>query len=242
MTAINSYLDYVQDHTLPIKTPIISPDAVFQFEKDNPKIFSAFSKLIPMGNFAEDYFVMFEIINTNEVININGQSDFDDYKKQLPKNDLSSFQNIFYSKRSSMQKKDPESWSQLLQPFPGIVEAIKSLSNRFILAIATSKDRPSLNICLKKYGLSNYFLPENILDKDFAKTKRIHLIRLHEMHSIDYENIIFIDDKLLHLISVKDLKVRKYLAFWGFNTQKEHEHAIREGFTLLKIEDLINLE
>ena len=121
-----------------------------------------------------------------------------------------------------------------------IVEAdmVREAYENYVCAIATSKDHQSVDILLRKYKLTDCFQRENILDKEFAESKRDHLTQFHEKHNVPFKDIHFIDDKVSHLIKVKDLGVQAYLAVWGFNTEREHEIALEHGFKLLRLEAL----
>ena len=237
MTALNAYIKFVPDHNLPLNEPLKS-DGVFQFEKEHPEVFKQFFQLMPMGNRAEDYLLILLLIDRQETRKVTNQSEFDAFKETIPVEIQESFHKAFYESRTSFRQQYPTVWIKMHRPFPGIVDAVQILSQRFLLAIATSKDRASVDILLEHYKLSPYFRPENILDKDFAKSKRFHLTRFQKEHGVPFKNIHFIDDKVLHLVSVKDLGVNCYLALWGFNTEREHKVAVKEGFTLLNLEDL----
>ena len=217
---------------------LTSLDAVFAFEKAHPEFFERFTRMMPMGNFAQDYFVFLSIIENDTSGRVIDQASFDAFKRAIPEETLPSYQDLFYQVRQSMQENEPEAWASRLPPFQGIPETIRSLFQRYLCAIATSKDYRSVDMLLRHYGLRDCFQTENILDKDFAESKRDHLIRFHQEHDIPFEAIHFIDDKVLHLVKVKDLGIHAYLATWGFNTVREHKMAKREGITLLKLEDL----
>jgi len=237
MTALNTYIQVSPDHDLPLDRSL-HPGDVFLFEKSHVDFFNQFSKLMPLANFAEDYFVVIRILEEKKSEEMKNQSRFDMFKRSISREKLSAYQNIFYDTRQRLQEKDPESWASLLPPFPGITESIRSLSGRFVCCIATSKDHQSVDILIRKYGIYDCFRPENILDKDFAESKRDHLMRFHREHDVSYENILFIDDKVSHLIKVKDLGIQAYLALWGFNAEREHEIALEQGFHLLHLEKL----
>jgi len=241
MTAINTYMEIVPDHSLPMESPLKFSDVV-QFEKNNREFCRQFRDLMPFGNFAKDYYVILNIMGKNLFDKIQSQKDFDVFVKTCSQEHIKEYQNLFYKIRYEMQENNPEQWANLLPAFPGIPEAIRQLSQKFMLAIATSKDKRSVNILLKKYGIESYFKKENILDKDFAKSKREHITTFSKMYSIDFSRIYFIDDKLLHLVSVSDLGINLYLAEWGFNTKREHYQAIEYGFELLHSSDLIKLK
>jgi phosphoglycolate phosphatase-like HAD superfamily hydrolase len=240
MTAINTYIQVVVDHSLPLSDPL-TPDRVFEFEKKYNNIYGKYVQAMPLGNRAEEYFVVFRLIERNDFDKIKNQSHFTQYKMTLPEKERKTYDNLFYENRAILQKKDPQKWAKLIPPFTDVVVAIPALSERFTLCIATSKDRSSINILLENYGLLNHFNPENILDKDFADSKKEHLTRFQQDHHVPYTDIHFIDDKVLHLQSVKNLRIHGYLALWGFNDEREYETAQSEGFTLLALEDLINI-
>lgn len=240
MTAINTYIQVVPDHSLPISYPLTS-DSVFEFEVTHTDIYQKYLQAMPFGSRAEEYFVVFQMIENNDFDQIKNQSHFTQYKVALPKDKRKIYDRLFYKNRAILQKKDPQAWAKLIPPFKGVVEAIPALSDRFMLCIATSKDRSSVNILLDDYGLLDYFDAENILDKDFADSKREHLVRFHKDHHVPYSDMHFIDDKVFHLQSVKNLGVHTYLALWGFNDKREYEIAREEGFILLDLKDLKNL-
>ncbi len=240
MTAVNTYIQIVPDHSLPLSNPL-TPDRAFEFEKRHADLYQKYLRAMPLGNRAEEYFVVFQMIERNDFEQIRNQSHFTNYKMTLPEEKRKNYDRQFYENRAILQKKDPQAWAKLIPPFKGVVEVIPVLSDRFTLCIATSKDRSSISILLDDYGLLDYFDAENILDKDFAESKREHLMRFHKDHQVPYSDIHFIDDKIFHLQSVKDLGVHAYLALWGFNDEREYETAREEGFILLSLDDLKNI-
>lgn len=242
VTALNSYIEFKPKHQLPISKPIVPAKRIFEFEKKHPDFFAAFRSLLPMGNCAEDYYVILRIIEENRTASIGNQESFDAYKKSLDKSLRNTYDEFFYQFRISLQNKDPDAWAELLPAFPGIPEAVPILARDFMLAIATAKDRRSVDIQLAKYGLAAYFDPGNILDKDYSASKRGHLIRFHELHGTAYDQMHFIDDKALHLVAAADLGVHCYLSMWGFNSEREHAIANEHGFTLLEIDQLKNFK
>ena len=241
MTAINTYIQMVPDHSLPISSPL-KAGRLFEFEKKHRELFQQFLLSMPLSNCAGDYYSVFQMMEHHGLNKIKNQTHFTQYTRSIPEEKRAHYNKLFYKNRAILQKKDPQGWILLIPPFPGIVEVIVSLSERFTLCIATSKDRPSVDILLKHYGLLDYFDAENILDKDFAHSKRDYIIRFNENLHVPYHHIHFIDDKVLHLLSVKDLGIHTYLALWGYNDKREHEIAQREGFILLQLKNLKNID
>jgi phosphoglycolate phosphatase-like HAD superfamily hydrolase len=242
VTSLNSYITFKTDHNLPLSGPIVPARRIFEFEKEHADLFAAFKSLLPMGNRAEDYYVILRIIEENRTASIQDQESFDAYKESLSKSVRDDYHAFFYQFRISLQNKDADAWAELLPAFPGIQEIIPGLSGDFTLAIATAKDRRSVELQLARYGLTGYFDPENILDKDYSESKRGHLTRFHELHGTPYEHMHFIDDKVLHLVSVADLGVHCYLSMWGFNSEREHDIAAENGFIMLELDQLKNFK
>jgi phosphoglycolate phosphatase-like HAD superfamily hydrolase len=227
------------DHDLPL-SEFLTPDSILTFKKDHSDLFKEFSNLMPMGNFARDYYLIMEIIGGKSHA-VQNQAQFDRLREETSSSILEAYQTLFYENRSYLQKNQTRKWVHLFRPFPGITNAICVLSNRAQLAIATNKDQQSVTLLLEDFDLTNCFLPENILDKDFAQSKRDHLFKFHKQHQVPFELIHFIDDKVSNLLAVHDLGINPYLALWGFNTSREQSIAREAGFGLLEIQDLVAL-
>lgn len=238
VTALNAYLAFVPGNRLPLASPIEPAGRIFQYEQEEPGLFAQFLSLLPMGNRAEDYYVILRAVEQACVDKISSQDDFESFRNAIDSGTREAFHTFFYRHRIERQDADPEAWARLLPAFPGIPETIRELSRRFILAIATAKDRRSVELQLKHYGLTDCFAPENILDKDVSASKRGHLVRLHERLGTPYPDIHFIDDKVLHLLDVSGLGVTCYLSMWGYNSAREHDIAREKGFTLLDLDRL----
>jgi len=242
VTSLNTYLLAERTHSLPLTAPLDPPSKIFTFEKEHPRLLAEFRRLIPMGNRAEDYFVIWRIIGSGRSGDVLDQPDFERIRQGIRREALEAYGKNFYSSRKARQESSPDEWANLSPAFEGIPDAIRSLSARFDPAIATSKDLRSIDILLGQYGLRPFFRPEFILDKDFSYSKREHLAHFHGKFGIPFSRMHFIDDKALHLIAARGLGINGYLALWGYNTPREQELAEKEGFRLLKLEDLKNLE
>ncbi len=236
-TALNTYIHIIDDHNLPLRT-LLASDKVFKFEKEFPETFKSFSDLMPLASCAEDYFVLLFLIDQNRTDQIHDQNEFNHFKENFSPTQLDEYHKAFYQIRTRMREDNLGKWLDLLLPFPGIPDTIRTLSNRFTLAISTSKDRPSVVLLMERYGLSDCFKPENIFDKDLARSKRDHMIRLQTEYQVPFSQIHFIDDKVSHLLAVRDLGVHNYLACWGFNSEREVRIALKEGFTPIQLKDI----
>jgi len=241
MLSLNTYIEIEPHHRLPLDSPLHPVAPVFAFEKSHPELLEAFRNLLPMGNRAEDYYAIWTIIDTKKGEQIQTQEDFDQFKSRFSQERMEAYAEKFYAHRAYWQKNNPMVWAKLLPPFPGIPEAVENLSKRFFLSIATSKDRASVDFLLDLYGIQKFFLPEYILDKDFARSKRDSFLYFHQQLGLPFQKMHFIDDKVLHLVAVKDLGVKGYLALWGYNTPREHQVAQNHGFILLELSQLLSI-
>ncbi len=239
LTAINAFCSIEPEKSFPLEK--ICSKEIFNFEKSNPDFFYKFNEMMPLGNFAEDYYVFIKIILNEDYDKISGQDDFDSYKKLLNPEILERYSLEFYKYRRNLQTNTPDEWAALLPIYDGIDNAVKILHDKAVLAISTSKDLKSVNLLLDKYGLSSFFQKKNILDKDYAESKKDQLLALHAENDIPLKNIHFVDDKALHIIAVKDLNINKYLAAWGFNGKREAQIALKNGAVVLNIEDLATI-
>jgi phosphoglycolate phosphatase-like HAD superfamily hydrolase len=241
-TSVNAYMEVRPDHGIPLKAPLDTAESVFAFEKRHPELFARFRRLIPMGNRAEEYLVIWSLIDSGRADAVADQSGFERARQAIPLRLREAYAGRFYGLRVEWQDRDPEVWARLLPPFEGIPEALRGLKDRFGLAVATSKDLRSVHLLLRNYGVDDCFPPEWILDKEFSYSKRDHLLRLREISGLPFDRMHFVDDKLIHLQAVKDLGVHACLAQWGFNSEQEHRLAAEEGFTLLSLEAFGRLE
>jgi phosphoglycolate phosphatase-like HAD superfamily hydrolase len=241
LTTVNAFIEMEPDHGLPLDVPL-RPNDVFDFERRHPALFADFRRLIPLGNQAANYLVMIRLIAQREADRIRDQKDFDALESLIPIDFRERFGSIFYQKRIRLQDSDPGAWAGIIPSFPGLPETVHDLNERLHLAIATSKDRWSVDYLLRWYGIADCFPSNMILDKNFSYYKKLHLEYFKEKTGIPFDRIHFVDDKVLHLVEVKELGVHNHLAVWGFNTEREWAVARREEIHLLTLEGLKNLE
>jgi phosphoglycolate phosphatase-like HAD superfamily hydrolase len=104
-------------------------------------------------------------------------------------------------------------------------------------AIATAKDRPSVDRLLAAYSLGGLFPAERILDREAGPDKRAHLEALGRRLRLAAAELTFVDDKVSHLDSVARLGVRCALAAWGYNGAREHALARSRGHAVCTLED-----
>ncbi len=123
-----------------------------------------------------------------------------------------------------------------MRPYESFLALLRRRKGEVAYAIATSKDRRSVDLLLDSYEARELFPPERILDKETGPDKAAHLRRLGEMLALPPQEMTFVDDKVNHLDAVAPLGVRCALAGWGYNGCREHELARERGYPVLTLE------
>ncbi len=191
-------------------------------------LYRDFLELMPLGNRAEDFSVALSLLEAGEVV--DDQAGFDRFREGMGADFLNEFHVAFYREREALRASDPVAWLGLLAPFREFVELLHRRSGDRILALATAKDRPSVDLLLAAYGIANLFPDELVIDKEAGRSKRVHLLLLRERLGVEFDQITFMDDKLNHLEDVSGLGVQCALACWGYNGERERRLADQRGF------------
>ena len=122
-----------------------------------------------------------------------------------------------------------------MRPYPGIAELLRRRAGDALLAIATAKDRRSVEALLGAYGIADLFPEDRILDKETGVSKRSHLEQLAERFAVPFPEMLFVDDKVNHLDSVSPLGVACGLAAWGYNGEREIDLALARGHRVIRL-------
>jgi phosphoglycolate phosphatase-like HAD superfamily hydrolase len=191
-------------------------------------LFARFLELMPLGNRAEDYGVVLTALEAG--VHPGDQAAYDAFYAAQDVAFLRAFHERFYEERRAFARRDPEGWLQLLPPFAPFLELLRRRAGEVVYAVATAKDRGSVERLLGRYGVADLFEPRWILDKDVGVGKRSHLRALAEGLGVDFSEITFVDDKLNNLEAVAPLGVRCVLAAWGYNGERERSRAREVGF------------
>ena len=186
-----------------------------------------FLELMPLGNRAEDYAVVLKAIAAD--VALVDQLAYDCFKARLSSDFLAAFHERFYAERDDWSRADPAGWNAMLAPYPEFLSLLRRRAGDVVLALATAKDRRSVGILLSRYGVSDLFRQEFVLDKEAGVSKRFHLEALRARVGCRFEDLTFVDDKVNHLDDVASLGVRCALAAWGYNALREQEHARLRG-------------
>jgi phosphoglycolate phosphatase-like HAD superfamily hydrolase len=191
-------------------------------------LYRNFLELMPLGNRAEDFGVALGLLEKGQ--GADHQGDFDNFRELQGAEALGDFHRAFYRERECLRAENPDGWLALLGPYEEFVALLQRRVGDRLLALATAKDRYSVDILLAAYGISELFSPDRILDKTEGRSKRAHLRILSERLDVALDQITFVDDKLNHLEDVSGLGVRCVLAGWGYNGDRERRRALAQGF------------
>lgn len=213
----------------------ISPDSRLQGEVESrAERRSAFERLVPLGNRAEDFGVALHILHSG--LDVHTQKDYDRIRDHLGQDWLDLFHHEFYRTREHVRDTDPERWLGLHKTYPAFIEVLERHQTDTTLAVATAKDGASVRLLLMHFGIDRLFRDDLILDKEMGVAKTAHLRILADRVGCELARITFVDDKLNHLEATAPLGVKGVLAGWGHNTAREHDAARRAGFPVATFE------
>jgi phosphoglycolate phosphatase-like HAD superfamily hydrolase len=203
----------------------------------NP-VYQDFLALLPLGNRAEDFAVALCLLEDGR--RVEDQDAYDLEKNSQPEDFMNDYHGEFYVERERLSEMGEAAWLALLGPYPAFIEWLHARAGDVVLAVATAKDRRSVDRLLTAYGIDGLFPSERILDKEAGPDKQAHLRALAARTDVAFEEMTFIDDKVNHLDSVSQLGVRCGLAAWGYNGSRERALAEARGHLVLELSDLDN--
>ena len=200
------------------------------------EFYRPFVELMPLGNRAEDFGIVLSAIDAGATI--RDQGDYDRFRAKLSERWLDDFHTAFYEERRAVSERDPVGWERLMEPYPGFLEMLRGRASDAVLAIATAKDRRSVDRLLGSYGARDLFPVERVFDKETGVSKVTHLRALRDQEGVAFAEMTFVDDKVNHLDSVASLGVRCALAAWGYNGDREITLARERGYLVCALDDV----
>ena len=199
-------------------------------------LYREFLELMPLGNRAEDFGVALLALAAG--LKLETQAAYDRYYASLPASFAPDFHRQFYLERDEFRTAEPERWALLMSPYPELLEALRRHAEAVDFAIATAKDAASVSHFVSRYQFEDLLPSAHIFDKEAGRDKRAHLRAVREEFGVEFSDISFIDDKLNHLIPVRELGVRCFLASWGYNGPREHILAQKCGIFVCGLDQL----
>jgi len=200
------------------------------------ELYPAFLELMPLGNRAEDYGVVFAAADAGR--ELPDQAAYDAFRAELDPQWLRDYHRRFYQLRAELAASDPEGWLRLMSPYAPFLAVLRRRAAEVPLCIATAKDRGSVQKLLRAYGVADLFPDARVLDKETGVHKSAHLEHLRDQFALEYAEMTFVDDKVSHLDDVGGLGVRCALATWGFNGPRELARARAGGHLVCTLDDV----
>ena len=211
------------------------PDSSRQ-ARDDDALYAAFVDVMPLGNRAEDFAVALAAIEAG--VALPDQPAYDAFYAAQDPRWLRAFHERFYQVRTAFSRSDPAGWLALLRPYPRFLATLRRHAGACRYAIATAKDRRSVRVLLREYGVADLFPEDLVLDKEAGVTKVAHHEHLARHCGVAYAEMTFVDDKVNHLDAVAALGVRCALSAWGYNGPREHELARARGHRVCSLDDV----
>ena len=204
--------------------------------RDEDALYADFVAIMPLGNRAEDFAVALAAIEAG--VALPDQAAYDAFHAAQDPRWLRAFHERFYEVRTAFSRSDPAGWLALLPPYPRFLDLLRRRAGACRYAIATAKDRRSVRVLLREYGVADLFPDDLVLDKEAGVTKVAHHEHLARQCGVAYPEMTFVDDKVNHLDAVATLGVRCALSAWGYNGPREHDLDHVRGHRVCRLDDV----
>lgn len=199
-------------------------------------LYAAFVEIMPLGNRAEDFGVALAAIEAG--VAFPDQAAYDAFYRAQDPRWLRAFHERFYQVRDAFARSDPAGWLAMMRPYPHFLATLRRRAGACRYAIATAKDRRSVRVLLREYGVADLFADDLVLDKEAGVTKVAHHEHLARHCGLAFPEMTFVDDKVNHLDAVAALGVRCALSAWGYNGPREHRLARDHGHRVCSLDDV----
>ena len=212
----------------------LTPESTLE-ERDREALYEGFLEAMPLGNRAEDFGTVLAALEQGRPL--PDQAAYDTFRAERGADWLERYHQHFYEVRTAMFEEDPAGWRGLMRSYGPFLDTLRRRAGTVPYAIATAKDRRSVDALLANYGVAELFAPELIQDKEAGPDKSRHLELLADTLNLPFPEMTFVDDKVNHLDAVAALGVRGALATWGYNGPREHRLAGERGYLLLSFDN-----
>lgn len=182
-----------------------------------------------------DFYIIFRLMQENPDYDFSSISrdKFYSYREKF-KHKLENFADEFYRERTRMINEEFERWMSLQGPYPGIIEQLPPIHEKFNeLDICSAKDSQSIKMLLDYYNQSY-----DVYAREISLYKPDMLDVLSSEKNIPVENVIFVDDLMENIEAVKDIGANVMMADWGYNNREERKRAEQEGIKLLTLNEI----
>ena len=199
-------------------------------------LYAPFLESMPLGNRAEDFGVVLSAIEAG--VALPDQAAYDAFRGRQDEAWLLGFHRRFYSEREALWSRHPGGWLALMAPFAPLLDVLRARAGEVTLAIATARDRRSVQALLDAYGIADLVAEELLVDKEAGLSKCVHLRTLAARSGIASGDTRFLDDKFNHLVDVAALGVGCALAAWGYQGEREQRSARQSGFPVCSLSEV----
>jgi phosphoglycolate phosphatase-like HAD superfamily hydrolase len=193
----------------------------------------AFRPLRPYVRGAGEYYVLRRCLEEN--LPMSGQSDFENYCRKWMHH-LSSFKKGFYEERERMRAENLQGWLDLHPVWPEVVNLLKKIYREGRAYVATLKDGESVRLILEAHNLS--LPPERLFDQSQIASKLEALDTIRNIEGCSAQDIVFLDDNVMHLIGPLQAGYPCYLTTWGNASAEYREIAEAYSIPLAKLQGL----
>lgn len=223
MVAFNTYLKLKKSSKLFNNTKMTFNNFNDLIES-NKEIFDKYHSLRVYVSDGFCFFVICHILESK--ITIKSQDSFNKIRNSLM-NYYEQYIKLFYKERDITQRNFDE-WLKLIKPYP-VIKNIKKLKENFIITVSTNNREKNILPFLKKY-----LVPvKKIADSLISTNKAQQLEYLKTYYKSDFNELFFVDDQALHFEKLLKLKVKCFLAGWGYNNEEQRNYAESIGVEIL---------
>jgi len=201
-------------------------------------LFAKFRSLARFANRAEEYLTVLDLTlcEDSDLLLYMGEDEFDEARqRQL---DLyPRFKEAFYKARNTLQHEAPSRWARIVPMYPGVLEAISGLASRPNTAVvaATGRDRESTELLLEYNHIAELF--EFVASREEGNTRLEQLEHLSRLTEIPLTRVIFVNDRLPHLLNVEGSCI-PVLADWGLTPPQDIHSARESGLDVVRLPTL----
>jgi phosphoglycolate phosphatase-like HAD superfamily hydrolase len=209
-------------------------EKLFSFDELNPEHVKKARRIRNYIRSGEDYVYIYHALKTQKMI--LSQDDFDAFTRQF--NHLRDrFFEVFYSERQHFLDHHRKQWLSLNPLYPGLQSWLQKYPHKDQLVIITTKKTEYVSEILKFHDI--YLDTKAIYHASPENTKKDIIAALLDSHEIEPLDFVFIDDQVDTLIKVKPVKVKCYLALWGYNTPEQQRIAQKNEIPGLELEEFL---
>ena len=184
---------------------------------------------------AQDFYFLWKSLfskntSSGEIVKTYYKLKSDEVGMEIP------FVKRFYSFRTKLKEDHFSQWI-LLNP---IYKQIMSVFNDGIdidnVFIVTAKDTDSVSDLLHANNID--INRKQIFGREISLDKVNLFIKIIKGTKIEPQNILYIEDKISHLIKVKNIGINGYLATWGYNSPSARNEALLNDITPISLNDI----